>query len=92
MQCSSSASAIPAVAPPARFGLRISGGVCEVLRGARAERVRGDAEFDAGDMIRLVTGAVGWPELLAGGRLEMVGDPFIALRFPKLFRLPASAA
>jgi hypothetical protein len=43
-------------------------------------------------MVRLVSGAVGWPELLSNGRLVMSGDPFLALRFPILFRLPASAA
>jgi hypothetical protein len=43
-------------------------------------------------MIRLVSGAIGWPELLSSGRLELTGDPFLALRFPTLFRLPAQSA
>ena len=43
----------------------------------------------AGDMVRLATGDTGWPALLAEGRLELAGDPFLALRFPRLFGLPA---
>jgi hypothetical protein len=42
-------------------------------------------------MIRLASGAVGWPALLSSGRLEFSGDPFLALRFPTLFRLPAQS-
>ena len=45
----------------------------------------------ADDLIRLVSGAVGFPQLLASGRLELAGNPFVALRFPGLFRLPARA-
>jgi hypothetical protein len=37
----------------------------------------------------MVSGAASFPELLAWGRLELGGDPFLALRFPSLFRLPA---
>ena len=43
-------------------------------------------------MIRLVSGSAGWPELVSGGRLELSGDPFLAIRFPSLFRLPATPA
>jgi SCP-2 sterol transfer family len=80
----------PGGGPPARFSLRISGGRCE----ARPAGVDGappgaSAEIGADDLIRLVSGAVGWPQLLAAGRLELAGDPFLALRFPNLFRLPA---
>lgn len=46
----------------------------------------------AGDLIRLVSRAAGWPALLSGGRLELAGDPFLALRFPILFRLPAAGS
>jgi hypothetical protein len=45
----------------------------------------------ADDIVRLATGDTGWPALLAGGRLELAGDPFLALRFPRLFALPAAA-
>jgi hypothetical protein len=40
------------------------------------------------DLILLASGAVGWPELLSSGRFELTGDPFLALRFASLFRLP----
>ncbi len=71
------------------FELRISGGRCEVRPGPA--RDPGAAVLvGAGDMIRLASGAVGWPELLSAGRLELSGDPFLALRFPNLFRLPAT--
>lgn len=45
---------------------------------------------EARDLLRLVSGSAGWPELLAAGRLELAGDPFLALRFPGLFRLPSA--
>jgi hypothetical protein len=74
-----------------RFELKISGGACEVRPGPARDPSAG-VELGADDMIRLVSGAVGWPELLATGRLELTGDPFLALRFPNLFRLPPTAA
>jgi hypothetical protein len=43
-------------------------------------------------MIRLVSGASGWPELLSGGRLALTGDPFLTPAVSSLFRLAASAA
>jgi hypothetical protein len=39
-------------------------------------------------MVLLASGEVGWTELLASGRLTLSGDPFLALRFPRLFDLP----
>ena len=36
----------------------------------------------------LGSGAVAWPELFSSGRFELTGDPFLALRFASLFRLP----
>jgi hypothetical protein len=59
-----------------------------VTRGPAA-RPNASVTVGAGDVIRMVSGAAGWPELLATGRLELAGDPFTALRFPQLFRLPA---
>jgi len=32
---------------------------------------------------------VTWPELISSLRFELSGDPFLALRFASLFRLPA---
>jgi hypothetical protein len=73
---------------PARFALHVAGGTCTVTRGAAARPGAG-VEVGADDIIRLVTGSVGWPTLLAQGKLQLSGDPFLALRFPLLFRLPA---
>jgi SCP-2 sterol transfer family protein len=61
-----------------------------VTRG-RAQNAGATVIIGAGDMVRLATGDTGWPGLLAEGRLELAGDPFLALRFPRLFGLPASA-
>ncbi len=76
---------------PARFQLTIAAGRCEVKPGPATE-AGATATVWAGDLIRMVSGAVSFPELLASGRLELAGDPFLALRFPSLFRLPASSA
>jgi hypothetical protein len=76
---------------PARFALRIQNGRCEVTPGP-ARDPGACATFSADDLIQLVSGAVGWPQLLSSNRLELSGDPFLALRFPNLFRLPAQAA
>ncbi len=74
---------------PASFELRVREGRCEVRPGP-AVGAGAVATVGAEDLIQLVSGAVGWPHLLASGRLELAGDPFLALRFPSLFRLPAS--
>jgi hypothetical protein len=42
------------------------------------------------DLLRLGVGSVAWPQLMAAGRLELSGDPFLAMRFPSLFRLPGA--
>ena len=44
----------------------------------------------ADDLILLAGGAVTWPQLLSSGRFELTGDPFLALRFASLFRLPVA--
>jgi len=41
--------------------------------------------------IRMGGPQINHPQLLASGRLELAGNPFVALRFPGLFRLPARA-
>jgi hypothetical protein len=76
---------------PALFGLAVADGRCEVAPGPASDP-DASATLGADDLIRMVTGAVGFPELLASGRLELAGNPFIALRFPGLFRLPARSA
>ncbi|MGZ6663052.1 MAG: hypothetical protein ACXVHL_37705, partial [Solirubrobacteraceae bacterium] len=50
---------------------------------------RAVATIALADLVRLSLGLVGWPKLMSCGRLELSGDPFLALRFPLLFRLPA---
>jgi hypothetical protein len=81
----------PGGGQPARFGLTVADGRCEVKAGAAAEPAA-TATIGADDLIRMVSGAIGFPELLASGRMELGGDPFLALRFPALFRLPPRAA
>lgn len=78
----------PAGAAATPFTLAISGGACTVTHG-RAAQARAGVELGGDDMVRLISGAVGWPDLLASGRLALSGDPFLALRVPNLFRLPA---
>jgi hypothetical protein len=78
----------PGGGPAAAFALTIANGSCAITRGA-ARNAGASAELGGDDAIRLVAGAVGWPDLLASKRLELSGDPFLALRFPQLFKLPA---
>jgi hypothetical protein len=73
---------------PASLALTVADRRCEVSTGPAPDSAA-TATLGADDLIRMVSGAVGFPELLASGRLELGGDPFIALRFPGLFRLPA---
>jgi hypothetical protein len=80
----------PAGGAPAAFEINIADHRCTVRAGPAPEPGAA-AELGADDIIRLVSGGTGWPALLAAGRLEMSGDPFLALRFPLLFRLPAEA-
>jgi hypothetical protein len=76
---------------PARFQITVSEGRCDIERGPASEP-GATATVGADDLIRMTSGATGFPELLATGRLELGGDPFLALRFPALFRLPARRA
>jgi len=68
--------------------LRVHDGRCEVTPGSSPDA---GAQVAIGllDMIRVGLGVVAWPGLLSSGRLELTGDPFLALRFPTLFRLRA---
>jgi hypothetical protein len=72
---------------PARFELAIAGQSCSVRSGA-ADRPGARAMIGSDDLILLASGAASWPELLSSGRFELAGDPFLALRFASLFRLP----
>ena len=72
---------------PARFELAIAGTSCSVRSGA-AQRPGARAVVGSDDLILLASGAASWPELLSSGRFELSGDPFLALRFASLFKLP----
>jgi hypothetical protein len=70
------------------LALRIAHGELQVSPGPATDAGAG-AELGADDLVRLVAGVVGWPALVSAGRMSLTGDPFLALRFPALFRLPA---
>lgn len=75
---------------PLRLTLEIADGACRVRRGPGGD-AKAVAVIGLADLIRLALGRVGWPQLMSAGRLELSGDPFLALRFATLFRLPARA-
>jgi hypothetical protein len=75
---------------PTFLGLSVRDGCLAVTRG-RPAVAGASVSIGADDMVLLVTGEAGWPELLSSGRLSLSGDPFLALRFPRLFDLPAKA-
>jgi hypothetical protein len=72
---------------PASYALEIAGARCCVRSGA-PPRAHARATIGADDLILLAGGAITWPQLLSSGRFELTGDPFLALRFASLFRLP----
>jgi hypothetical protein len=74
--------------PSTYLGLTVHDGCLSVCRG-RPPDAGAAVSIAAEDMVLLVSGEAGWPELLSSGRLSLSGDPFLALRFPQLFRLPA---
>jgi hypothetical protein len=73
--------------PPARFEVVIADGRCAVRTDGTA-RAGARAMIGSDDLILLASGAASWPELLSSGRFELSGDPFLALRFAALFRMP----
>jgi SCP-2 sterol transfer family len=75
---------------PERFVLTVANGSCTIAPGA-APGAGAVVAFGADDAVALVSGAAAWPQLMSSGRLELSGDPFLGLRFPTLFRLPARA-
>jgi hypothetical protein len=76
--------------PPLCFSLAIEERRCAVHPGAPGTAAAA-ATIWLSDLIRLVLGRVGWPELMSTGRFELAGDPFLALRLPALFRLPVAS-
>lgn len=73
----------------ARFAVIIAGGTCAVERRAAPE-AGARVSIPAADALRLLRGDVRWAELLARRRLTLAGDPFLAIRFPALFRFVRS--
>lgn len=72
---------------PASFALAIAQARCSVRPGSPAH-AHARASIGADDLLLLAAGAATWPQLLSSGRFELTGDPFLALRFATLFRLP----
>lgn len=72
---------------PTCFELVIADARCSVRPGASAQP-GARATVGSDDLILLACGAARWPELLSSGRFQLSGDPFLALRFASLFRLP----
>jgi hypothetical protein len=70
-----------------RFELAVADARCSVRPGAPAQP-GARATIASDDLILLAAGAASWPELLSSGRFELAGDPFLALRFASVFRLP----
>jgi len=70
------------------LALDVTYGHLEVRPGAAAN-AGAWVSIGGDDMVRLVSGVEPWPQMLADGRLELGGDPFLALRFPVVFKLPS---
>ena len=68
----------------------IAGGCCRVLPGPDPS-TRVALTVGADDLVRMVSGEVGWPQLVSAKRLVLWGDPYLALRFPLLFGLAKGA-
>lgn len=77
--------------PPARFCLSVADRRCTVTAGP-APDAGARAALGLDDLVRLACGQAVWPELMSNGRFELSGDPFLALRFAALLRLPVSPA
>jgi SCP-2 sterol transfer family len=67
-----------------RYEVRVKDRRCTIERVAAPE-AGAFVTISPGDVARLIAGTVQWPVLLAANRLELGGDPFLALRFPQLF-------
>ena len=75
---------------PVRFAIEVGGRQCRVRRGGAGDASAG-VTVHADDLVRMASGVRGWSELLSSGRLELTGNPFVALRFPVVFRLAPTA-
>jgi hypothetical protein len=77
----------PAGGPPDRVEIAIAHGRCTVRRGA-SERPTATLSVRIPDMVRMAAGAASAPLLVQAGRLRLMGDVFLVMRFPALFGLP----
>jgi hypothetical protein len=66
----------------------VSGGKCQVVLGPYPP-ARVVVTAGADDIVRMASGEIGWPQLVSAGRMTLWGDPYLALRFPLLFGMPA---
>ncbi len=66
----------------------VKDGKCQVVLGPYAP-ARVVVTAGAGDIVRMASGEIGWPQLVSAGRMVLWGDPYLALRFPLLFGMPA---
>ena len=73
----------------ATYAIRVRDGRCKVTRGDAPE-AGATLSVSPGDAVRLLTGDADWPALLGARRMQISGDPFLALRFPGLFGLTAA--
>ena len=77
--------------PAERYQLTIRNGQCTVRRNGSAEP---DVWFVSGlgDLLRIGSGAAGWPELMGSRRIELGGDPFTGIRALGIFGISPRAA
>ena len=84
----------PAGGDPDVSSVIVSDGTCRIVpRRARPTQryspPRVIVTAGADDLVRMASGDIGWPQLVSAGRMELWGDPYLALRFPLLFGMPA---
>ena len=75
--------------PDDRVQVVVRDATCRIRRGGH-DTPGVTFSIGAVDLLRLATGATPWQRMLADGSLQIAGDPFVALRLPKLFRLGSS--
>lgn len=78
----------PAGEDPDISTVLVTGGKCRIIPGPNPT-ARVVVTTGADDIVRMASGEIGWPQLVSARRMVLWGDPFLALRFPLLFGLPA---
>ena len=78
----------PAGDPPDVSTVVVRNGRCRIIPRPDPD-ARVTVTIGADDIVRMASGAIGWPQLVSSGRMVLWGDPYLALRFPLLFGLPA---